>query len=38
MNPELGDPDNLSVSVDWKLVKEQRKMKIKHFKREVMDF
>ena len=38
MNPELGDPTNLSVSVDWKLVKEQRKMKIKHFKREVIDF
>lgn len=38
MNPDAGDPANLSVSVDWKLIREQRKMKIKHFKKEAIDF
>lgn len=38
MNPDAGDPANLSVSVDWKLIKDQRKMKLKHFKKEAIDF
>jgi hypothetical protein len=34
MNGEQGDTGNLSVSVDWKILKEQRKMKIKEFKND----
>lgn len=34
MNNDPADPTNLSVSVDWKLLKEQRKMKVKNFKEE----
>jgi len=32
-----GDPTNLSVSVDWKQLKNERKMKIKDMKKDNMD-
>ena len=34
MNPDPADPTNLSVSVDWKILRQQRKMKIKNFNNE----
>jgi hypothetical protein len=37
MNGEQGDPQNLSVSVDWAVLREQRKMKIKEFKNEAIN-
>jgi hypothetical protein len=37
MNGEQGDPQNLSVSVDWRVLREQRKMKIKEFKNEAIN-
>jgi hypothetical protein len=32
MNGEGGDCGNLSVSVDWQVLKQERKMKVKEFK------
>lgn len=36
-NGEQGDPQNLSVSVDWRVLRDQRKMKIKEFKNEAIN-
>jgi hypothetical protein len=30
--PQPDDPTNLSVSVDWKIIKEQRKLKVKNLR------
>ena len=37
MNGDPAEAQNLSVSVDWKLLKQQRKMKIKEFKNQAID-
>ena len=37
LNNDPADPTNLSVSVDWKVLRQQRKMKIKNFNQERME-
>lgn len=36
-NGEQAEAQNLSVSVDWRVLREQRKMKIKEFKNEAIN-
>ena len=36
--PAPDDPTNLSVSIDWKEVRQQRKLKVKAFKDSKADF
>ena len=35
--PDLSDPSNLSVSVDWKAMREERKIKVKELKKQNLD-
>lgn len=37
LNNDPAEPTNLSVSVDWKVLRQQRKMKIKNFNQERME-
>jgi len=36
--PAPDDPANLSVSVDWKLLRKERKLKIKNLKNDQINF